>query len=265
MILAALSDPILELALRRAASPDEDVFCDEDRVLDALERGFPRLIVQGALPRGSLRWIADRRAQVPVFHITREVLAGWEERRGRLEVAPSRVRFWQKRLGEVIRQDAGRVSWIDRTFSDLAGAAGAHLPPALKGLGRRVMEYPSLYTTLGPVARATGFSSGSLKARFRRRRLASPSVYLRWFRAFAVVHVLTEGGLPYREAAFRLGFSGSANLCRFLENATARTAGRLTGSGGREAMLSGFVGTLLRAGDLAGWRDLDGVFLRRVA
>lgn len=264
MIVAALSDPHLELALRRAARPDEDVFCREDRVLDAVERGFPRLLVRGPFCSGSFRWLAHR-APVPVLDLTSGVLEGWEADRWSFEVPPPRGDFWAKRLKAVIRREADRIPWIDRTFRDLSAAAGAHLPAALKGLGRRVLEYPALYATLGPLARATGLSPGALKARFRRRRLRSPSIYLRWFRAFAVIHTLAEKGVPYREAAYRLGFSSSANLCRFLEKATELTAGHLTGPGGREAFLTGFVDRLLRPGDLEEWRDLDDVFLRRVA
>ena len=127
------------------------------------------------------------------------------------------------------------------------------------------MEYPARYRTLTPVAQATGYSPGSLKARFRRRKLASPFIYLRWFRSVAVMHGLTEPEISYREAAYRFGFSGSANLCRFLETTTGLGAGELTAPQGRERLLTRFAERLLDPEALAGWEDLDRIFLRRVA
>lgn len=265
MIVATLSDPFLRAVLRRAASPDEDVICGEGRVLDALERGFPRLMVLGPGDPGAMVRVGERRESPPVLEVTPDLLRRWEADRRSHEVAPRKIEYLATRLRDEIRHRATHIAWIAAVFRDLAATAGSPLPPALKGLGRRVMEYPARYRTLRPLESATGLSPDSLKARFRRRELESPSVYLRWFRAVAVVHVLTREGLGYREGAFRLGFAGSSNLCRFVERTTGLSPGVLTGQHGRERLLASFVSALLEAETLERWQRMDRVFLRGVA
>lgn len=261
MILASLSDPFLRKVARHGARPDEDLFWEEHLVLDALDRGFPRLLVQG--PDHAI--LLHGQVSAPVLRLDEKTLRSWEKARRDHEIPPRKVEFFGNRLRRAMEASARDVSWIDGTLRDLTRAAAASLPDGFKGMGRRVMEYPARYRTLKPMEKATGLSPGSLKGRFRRRELESPFVYLRWFRSVAVVHGLTRLELSYRQAAYRFGFSGSANLCRFLETTTGLTAAQLTESQGRERLLARFVSRLLDPEALAGWQDLDRVFLRQVA
>src|SRR5690606_33654902 len=124
--------------------------------------------------------------------ITHAALRAWEAERRMAEVPPTRVEYAAERITQLLPRRAEPATWVDRALADLARAAGARLPAALRTIGRRVMEFPSHYADLHPLAEVTGISRGALKARFRRRGLVSPSVYVRWFRALASAHLLAN-------------------------------------------------------------------------
>ena len=116
-----------------------------------------------------------------------------------MELPAGRVDWLGDRLRGVVERSAGEVSWVDRALSDLSRAAGTQLPPVLRGFARRVMEFPSRYDDLHPLAETCGLSRGALKARFRRRGLPSPYAYLRWFRLMAVAYALSDRSLTFLE------------------------------------------------------------------
>ncbi|HSR42108.1 MAG TPA: helix-turn-helix domain-containing protein [Longimicrobiales bacterium] len=265
MILAPLSDGTLRGTVLRSARPDEDVFVAEAEVLDALERGFPRILVHGEAPEDGPGMFEALRPDVPRLLLTRSLHEAWDRERLAHEVPPPRAAYLAGRLREAMEERSRPAGWVEAVLRDLGLAAGSALPEVLVGLGRRVLEHPAHYTTLGALAEATGLSAGSLKGRFRRRGLASPFTYMRWFRVVAVVEGLTTQELPYREGAYRLGFSGSGNMSRFVEGTTGLSAGQLTASGGRARLLAAFASRLLSRDAVRGLEGLEDVFRRGAA
>lgn len=260
MIVARLSDPVLRTALRGAARPDEDVVHWDDGGPDALERAFPRLFVRSddrPPPKRSVDGL-------PEVVLDREVVEGWDQvRRGR-PIPPPRLDFYTVQLRAVVRREAAS-SWVDRVFADLERISGAPLPPALKAMGRRIMEYPSRYRSLHELARLTGLSRGALKARFRRRGLDSPHLYLRWFRALAVARVLEDPMTPSAVGARRLGMGGVPILHRAVKAVSGLRPSELRGAEGRTELLVGFAECFLVGRDTEGWKTLAEVFLEDVA
>ena len=259
MIAVHVSDPTLRRAVLRAASPEEDVF---DGVLarDAVEFGTPRLLV---LEEG-LRW-RGRFDRAPVLEIRGAMLREWDGARRALELPPTRLEFVTDRLAALMESSASRGSGADRTLAELSRAAGARLPEPLRGFGRRVMEFSHHYRSLHSLAEACGTSRGALKARFRRRDLATPSTCLRWFRIFAVADLLSDPEVTVAAAARRLGFTSDGNLCRMLSAVTGMTPTRMRDPAGWRALLLDFAGRHLGPDDLEGWATLDDLFRRRAA
>jgi len=262
MIVSFISDPTLRVAARRAARPDEDIV-GGDAAWDALRRGYPRAVLHFSEgPRRPFGLSSLRCAsEVPIVLVTRDTVAAWDARRRAREIPGSRVDDLSRMLGGLIRQEALRATWVEGALRDLTLALGRELPPAFRGLSRRVLEYPARYLDLGSMAGLSRLSRGALKARFRRRGLASPFLYLRLLRVTAAAHVLRSRSSTIVEAADHLGFTTSGNLCRYV----ALTTG-LTPSDLREASGWGYLLTTLadrvRQDGADAWATLDDIFLR---
>lgn len=123
--------------------------------------------------------------RISTLAITRATLQGWEFARHAQGPAVSRIDDSALRLRALIRTAAGSSNWVDGIFADLTLILGHGLPSDFKRFARRVMEYPSRYSSLSDLGRILDAFPGALKARFRRRGLPSPSTYLRWFRVVA--------------------------------------------------------------------------------
>jgi AraC-like DNA-binding protein len=259
MIVTTLSDSRLLSSVRRAARWDEDVVAGPGAV-HALRFGFPRAVIaSGRDSRGSLMGpIGD----LPALTLDPAVLAMWEEERRwakagvppeRTDYIAFRVRGWLRTMGVI-------PTWIDLRLKDLGGAAGRALPYSFRGMARRVLECPARYPDLSSVGAVVGLSAGALKARFRRRDLPSPHVYLRWLRCLAVAQVLADPGVTTVVAAHRLGISSGGNLCRTVLDTTGFRPKELRHPEIRTGLVATMVGKLLGREALAGWDDLDGLF-----
>jgi AraC-like DNA-binding protein len=259
MIAVHLADPTLRRAVLRAASPEEDVF-DGVVAREAVEFGAPRLLI---LEEG-LRW-RGRRDACPVLEIGARRMREWESSRVALELPPTRLGHTTERLRALIGATALRGSAVDRTLAELSRAAGVRLPEPLRSFARRVMEFSHRYRSLHPLAEACTTSRGALKARFRRRGLPSPSIYLRWLRILAVADLLADEKITIATSARRLGFTSDGNLCRALRNLTGMTPTELRQAPGRQRLLLTFAAQHLTPEDLEGWATLDDLFARRAA
>lgn len=264
MIIANLKDPVLRTAARRAAHPEEDVILDPNLALEAMEFGYPRLVIQ-ATSDGSLQPFLTLEGNIPTLVVTRATLARWDVERRSDEIHASRVPFLAERLRTLVEREATSVSWVDRALGELGRAAGAPLPRALRAFGRRIMEFPSHYVDLYPLAEACGVSRGALKARFRRRDLPSPYTYLRWFRMIASSYVLSDRRVTIAHAATRLGFTSDGNLCRAMQSLTAMTPTEARTFRGWTRLLITFAWNYLGPDFLEAWNDLEDLFVRRVA
>lgn len=260
MIVVQASDRYLCRAVLRAAHDEEDVVADARRAVEAIERGFPRLVVRD----GSHDWppVPDG---VRLVRIRDSVLERWERERWAVELPPTRLDHLTQRISTTVDKRTGDRSWVDRSLAELARASGRRLPGALHSFGRRVLEFPSHYTSLHPLAHACGTSRGALKARFRRRGLSSPFTYLRWFRLMAVAHVLSDREVTVAEAAGRLGFTSDGNLCRMMANVAEMTPTEARSRKGWHRLVVTFAWSHLSHEQLEAWATLDRLFERRVA
>lgn len=265
MIVGLLSDPVLRSALLDAAHPEEDVFLEADACVQALEHGFPRVVVAGGGDGTSSAALRQWGGLIPVVALDGATLRRWEAERRAAPVPPPRVAHATSRLRGVLSTLPRGVTWVDRALSDLERASGARLPLALRGFARRVLESPSWYGDLHPMAEVAHLSRGALKARFRRRNLASPYGYLRWFRVMAAAHVLSDPGVTTLEAAYRLGFGSAGNLCRAVQGVSGLTPTEVRTPQGWNRLVTTFARGYLDPVSLTGWLDLDDLFLRGVA
>jgi AraC-like DNA-binding protein len=259
MIVGFVSDPFHRTALTRAARVDEDVILARPVAMEAVELGFPRLVVHGS-ESGPTSDLMGLDPAVPVLTLTRERLRDWEATRVLAEVPLGRIDHLSDCLRGAIAEAARDVSWVDRTLADLGRAAGAPLPPALMAFGRRILEFPSHYDDLQPLASALGMSRGALKARFRRRGLPSPYTYLRWFRVIACAHVLSDRSVTVAHAARRLAFTSDGNLCRTVTSLTHLTPTEIRSVKGWSRLLIQFAWRHLGEPEMDGWRGLDDIF-----
>jgi AraC-like DNA-binding protein len=266
MIVALTSDPILRAALRRIAHPEEDVLLDERLAVQALDQGFPRVVVYVPEDGHPLaRRLSQLDGDVQSVAITQATLRGWEvERRGR-EIPPPRVEFAAQRLAMLVPRDSGSPTWVDRTLADLSKAAGTRLPTPFRAIGRRVMEFPVHYADLHGLSEVTGMSRGALKARFRRRALPSPIHYVRWFRVFAAAQMLSDRDVTTLEAADRLGFTTGGNFCRTVKSVTGLTSSEIRSVIGWNRLLVTFAWRFLGPASLSAWDSLDDLFLQQTA
>jgi AraC-like DNA-binding protein len=260
MIVARLTDPLLRKALSLAAHPEEDVIVGGGLVDDALQFGFPRLLVRSDGYEGD-----DPPERVPVLDLDDVLLRRWEVERRSTEVPCARLDFLADRLGESLDRSMDEATWVDAALADLSRAAGARLPLPLRAFARRVLEFPIHYTSLHPITIGCGLSRGALKAKFRRRGLTSPSIYLRWFRIMAVAEVLSDRSVTVSAAAHRLGFTSPGNMCRAMAALTRVTPTEARTLRGWNTLLISFAWSHLTPEALDAWAGLDGLFERRVA
>lgn len=260
MIVVQVSDPSLRRAVLRAARPEEDVVADARLAVTAIERGFPRLVV-----RDGHHHRPDVPGEVRVVEVDASTLERWDAKRRAQELPPTRLDHLTDRISEIMQGRSAERSWIDSAMADLTRAAGRRMPLPLRSFARRVLEFPYHYTSLRPLAEACGTTRGALKARFRRRDLASPSVYLRWFRIMAVSEVLSDRSVTVAEAATRLGFTSNGNLCRMIWTVTGMTPTEARSLRGWNRILITFAWSHLSADALEAWTTLDDLFERRIA
>jgi AraC-like DNA-binding protein len=260
MIVVRCTDPLLRSAICMAASAEEDVVSDADLAIEALQWGFVRLVVRaggylGAKPLDGIQ----------VLDLDDATLRRWEvERRAEGMLVP-KSEFLTRRLRTLIEPIPGSATWVDTALADLSRAAGARLPLPLRSFARRVLEFPTRYTSLHAVADECGLSRGALKARFRRRGLASPSVYLRWFRLVAAAEVLSDRSITVAAAAHRVGFTSDGNMCRTMAALAQTTPTEVRTVRGWNRMLITFAWAHLTPAALDAWVQVGQLFQRRAA
>ena len=260
MIVVQASDPYLRRAVLRGAHVEEDVVTEPRLAVEAIERGFPRVVVRDEEHDWPPLGDAVRRVDV-----TGELLRRWETERRGAELPPTRLDHFTEKVTVLVEATAEDRSWVDRTLSELSRATGRRLPLPLRSFARRILEFPSHYTTLHPLADACGTTRGALKARFRRRELSTPSTYLRWFRLIAVSQLLSDRDVTVAEAASRLGFTSDGNLCRTMWNVLEMTPTEVRSVRGWNRILVTFAWSHLTAGLLEAWSTLDDLFERKTA
>ena len=260
MIVVQVADPYLRRAVCRAAHPEEDVVLEPELAVDAIERGYPRLVVREA---------GGRYSPVPMgtqlLEIDEATVRRWEQERRAIELPPTRLDHTTARLGTLIQRAGRERTAADRALADLTRASGARLPLPLRAFGRRILEFPLHYPTLRPVADACAMSRGALKAKFRRRGLASPYTYLRWFRIMSVADLLSDRSITVAVAAQRLGFTSDGNMCRSMLSLTGMTPTEVRSLPGWNRLLVTFAWTHLSPDALEAWASLDELFERQVA
>jgi len=264
MIIGYISDPSVRAGLLQAGNPEEDVVLDPVRADEALTSGYPRLVVCAGV-HGRFAGGSRGDLNVPVRVVSSETLARWEEERRGLRQPMVRADWLGHRLRDLVHREAGESSWVDRTLGELGRAAGAPLPPPLRGFARRVMEFPSHYDDLHPLAETCGSTRGALKARFRRRGLPSPSLYLRWFRLMSVAYALSDRNVTVAQVANRLGYTSDGNLCRAMLSLTGMTTTEVRTLPGWNRLLISFAWTHLGVAELEGWWDIGDLFAARAA
>lgn len=257
MVLSTIEDQVLRRALARAARPDEEVVAGLDRIVRALEFGFPRIAVQW---KGeAVLDDADGRP-VPQVGVRRDALAQWRHEWGRERVPVPFGSFVAERFRLELRT-GHEPNHVDRTLRDLQRLGGGPLPDALRGLARRVLEFPAAYVDGRGLEELTGLTSGALKERFRRRALPSPFSYLRWLRCLAVASLMREG-LSVADTARRLGWANTGNLCRLVLTTVGHPPSEFAKDGAWEELLVGFVEGHMEAGVSEGWNGMESLFLR---
>ena len=262
MIILRSPTPLLEIAVRRAARPDEDVVGPElaDR---AISRGFPRLVVEVEEERGTPTGRGPvQTGRFPRLVVGATTLDEWETERCTEPVPRRRVDFITARVTLLLRDHAIPVTWVDHTLGELGRTAGIRVPATFRGMARRVMELPCHYTDLGPLVDLTGVGRDALRARFRRRGLPSPSVWLRWFRVMAAAHLLSDRNLSVRAVSHRLGFDNDGNFCRMVRTVAGVTPTELREPAGRGWVLTSIAAELRRPGCPEAWDSLGDLFLR---
>ncbi|GMR14052.1 MAG: hypothetical protein BMS9Abin29_2282 [Gemmatimonadota bacterium] len=263
MILAPLSDQLLRFAVYRAALPDEDVFCRDSDIADALALGYPRLAVVAARDEHPMRnAIVSSGVPVLVLGTLDAELArpapGWTG------VAVREIDTSVYRLRRLMADAAGPRSWVDGILVDLGRMCGFPLPREFRGFVRRLLDFPARYNKLEAIGAVAELSAGALKARFRRRGLASPFAYMSWLRVIAATRVLADPSITTVEAAFRLGYTSNGNFCRSIQTVSGLTTTDLRSPEGRNRVLAAFVTDYLTPEVRDSWESLSGLF-RRVA
>jgi AraC-like DNA-binding protein len=260
MIVAQVSDPTLRRAVFRAAWEEEDVF-DGRLGQVALELGFPRFLVRDHVRSG----FPSIPGGVPIVELDERLLGRWERERRAEELPLTRLEHLTNRLTAVMSPSPSEPTRVDRTLGDLSRAAGTRLPAPLRSFARRALEFPFHYRSLEPLAAACDTTPGALKARFRRRGLTSPSVYLRWLRLLAVSDLLSDRSVTVAAAARRLGFTSDGNLCRTMTNVTGMTPTEARSVVGWRRLVVSFAWSHLSVEALDGWATLDDLFSQRAA
>ena len=265
MILAPLSDPVLRATVRRAAVPEEDVFHTMEDIQGALRFGFPRILVYQPEDRFLRGEIHSWEPHVPILALTRPTLKGWKSAWHSQGLAVHRIDDSALRLRRLLRQTSLGPTWVEGVFADLTLILGRGLPPNLRGFARRVMEYPARYSYLPDLEEVTEISTGALKARFRRRNLPSPVIYLRWFRLAAAARFLSEVDQTTLTASYRMGFSSDGNFCRWIQSTFQLPPSALRAREGRMHLLVRLAEECFPPEAMEAWETLGCLFLRDVA
>jgi hypothetical protein len=268
MILGALSERFLQEAVRRAAQPSEDVFAADADILSGLRFGFPRALIYSREEDSShVQTASVARPELPRIPLTRPILLQWETawQNSRRDDPVARVDDAATRLRTLIQLSSRSPRWADEVFRSLVSASGQTLSPAFKGFARRVLEFPRRYNDLHGISLLTGHTRDAVKARFRRRDIPSPSLYLRWLRSIAVAYALGETGATTAAVAYRFGYSSGGNLCRSIGGTVDMTTVELRTPIGRSKLLLRFTDQMLKPQYLQEWTDLGPLFLRGAA
>lgn len=268
MILGALSERFLQEAVRRAAQPSEDVLMSDEDVLAGLRFGFPRALIYSREEDSPLVQTASVASpDLPRVALTRAILLQWETawQSARDHDPVTRIDDAASRLRTLIHLSQRHPRWVDEVFRSLVSASGQPLSPAFKGFARRVLEFPRRYNDLHGISHLTGHTRDAVKARFRRRSIPSPSLYLRWLRTVAVAYALSEPGATTAAVAFRFGYSSGGNLCRSIISTVDMTTVELRTPLGRSKLLLRFTDEMLKPQYLREWSDFGSLFLRGAA
>jgi len=266
MIIAPIQDPYLRTLVRRAALPEEDVFHLFEDVHQAVQFGYPRVMICQAEDRGTLPdFISGRGTALPVLALAQPTVRSWETAWRADGLAVSRVDDSALRLRALIGSAAKPSSWIESLFSDLTQTVGRGLPAEFRGFARRILEFPIRYVSLKAVGESVGLSAGALKARFRRRGLPSPYRYLRWFRLLAAARALGDPDETILTLSVRLGFASDGNFCRWVRATSGHNPSDLRDWNVRLLLLIRMAEDCLPNGVLERWKALEGLFLREVA
>jgi AraC-like DNA-binding protein len=258
MIVSRVTDPLLRQAVRGAAHPEEDVVTGAELVAEALQWGSPRLVVRSGAPPHDRQW-----KRVRVLDVDDLLLRRWESERRAEDLASPRLEYLIRRLQVLMERSPTEGTWVDSALADMSRAAGAQLPFPLRAFARRVFEFPTRYTTLHDLSDACELSRGALKAKFRRRGLASPYTYLRWFRVIAVAAVLSDRTVTVAKAAHRVGFTSDGNLCRTTSALAGTTPTELRTVLGWNRLVVRFAWLHLTPEALHAWTTLSDLFERR--
>ena len=266
MILAPISDLKLRATVQRAALPEEDVFHRLEDMSQAMHFGFPRLFLYKTDDQALIRrTVASLDPEVPILVLTGPTLSSWDTAWRAEGLAVHQIDDSALRLRSLIQQTARSSPWVEGIFADLTRTLGRGLPEDLRGFCRRVLEFPSRYSSLARLSEVIGLSPGALKAKFRRRGLPSPSRYLRWFRLAAAARVLSDPDETILSASFRLGFNSDGNFCRWVRANSGLSPSALRGRSGRMLLLLGLTEECFPEGTMEKWGSLGGLFLRDVA
>ena len=266
MILAPIQDRTLRASVRRAALPEEDVFHRPHDVREALQFGYPRLLVCRAEDQRRLRReLPTSELAVPVLALGDPTLRVWEDAWEADGLALSRIDDSALRLRALIEKAAEESSWVEGIYSDLTHTVGRGLPKEFRGFSRRILEFPFRYSRLATLGEVFGLSAGAMKARFRRRGLPSPSRYLRWFRLLTASRVLADPEETTLTASYRLGFASDGNFCRWVRATSGMTPSALRSWNGRLLTLVRMADECLPPSSLDAWESFGGLFLRQVA
>lgn len=263
MILAPLSDSLLRFAVHRAALPEEDVFCRDTEIAEALALGYPRLGVVAPMEEHPMK-NAILASGVPVLVLgtldteLARPAPGWTG--GAVREIYTGVYGLRRLMAEAARPPG----WVDGVLVDLSRMCGFPLPHEFRAFARRLLEFPARYNKLETMGAVAELSNGALKARFRRRGLPSPFGYLSWLRVVAATRLLADPSITTVEAAFRLGFTSNGNFCRFVQAISGLTTTDLRSPKGRNRVLAAFVTDYLTPSVREPWESLSGLF-RRVA
>jgi AraC-like DNA-binding protein len=260
MIVLRCTDPVLRSAVALAAHVEEDVVTDGELAVEALQWRFARLLVRAG---GHLGTKAPEGLRV--LDLDDATLRRWEAERRSEEMPPPKLAFLVGRLSSLVEPSTMGPTWVDTVLADLGRAAGSRLPVALRCFARHVLEFPTRYTSLHAIADGCELSRGALKARFRRRGLASPSVYLRWLRLIAAAQVLSVRSVSVSSAAHRVGFTSDGNLCRTMMALAQLTPTEVRTVRGWNRLLITFAWAHLTPAALDGWAQVGPLFQRRVA
>lgn len=242
------------------------MFHEARDIADALAFGYPRLLVYREGERGSpVAGFYRRHSGLPVLSFSHSGPRVPGGPGNTVNFGPSAGDGSPLRLRRVLEDAAVPPAWVGEILNDLTQVVGRRLPPDLRGLARRVLEYPKRYTCLRAFGDTFGFTPGALKARFRRRGIPSPSRYLRWFRVFAAGHVLSDPEETVLSASFRLGFTSDGNFCRWVTAVCGLTPSALREWDRRLLLLIRMAEECLSEEVMEEWDGLEGLFLREVA